>query len=113
MKGLGNINNLLSQAKQAQEKMVKIQEELKHKTIDASSGGGMVKVTVNGEGQLLSLTINPEVVDAKDVDMLQDLIAAAVNEGVRLSREMASHEMSKVTGGISLPPGMSKMFGGG
>ncbi len=112
MKGLGNINALLSQAKQVQEKMARIQEELKTKTVEAGAGGGMVAVKVNGDGQLLSLKVDPEVVDAQDVEMLEDLIVAAVNEGLRQAKEMANEEMAKVAGGMNVP-GLSQMFGGG
>ena len=112
MKGLGNINALLSQAKQMQEKMARIQEELKTKTVEASAGGGMVTVKVNGEGQVISLKIDPEVVDAKDVEMLEDLIVAAANEGLRQAKEMMSEEMAKIAGGLNIP-GLSQMLGGG
>ncbi len=111
MKGLGNMSALLSQAKQAQEKMAKIQEELKGKVVEASAGGGMVTVKVNGEGQVLSLKIDPEVVDAKDVEMLEDLIVAAVNEGLRQAKDMMSEEMARVAGGMNIP-GLSQMLGG-
>ncbi len=111
MKGLGNMGNLLAQAKQAQEKMAKIQEELKTRTVEASAGGGMVTVTVNGEGQVLSLKIDPEVVDSQDAEMLEDLIVAAVNEGLRQAKEMMSAEMAKVAGGLNIP-GLSQMLGG-
>lgn len=112
MKGLGNINALLSQAKQAQEKIARIQKELKTKVIEASAGGGMVTVKVNGEGQLLSLKIDPEVVDTKDVEMLEDLIISAVNEGLHQAKEIMSEELARVAGGLSIP-GLSEMFGGG
>lgn len=112
MKGLGNIGNLLTQAKQAQEKMARVQEELKAKTIEASAGGGMVTVKVNGAGDVLSLKIDPEVVDSQDVEMLEDLIVAAVNEGLRQSKEMMGAEMANVAGGLNIP-GLSQMLGGG
>ncbi len=112
MKGLGNIGNLLSQAKQVQEKMAKIQEELKTRTVEASAGGGMVTVKVNGEGQVLSLKIDPEVVNSQDAEMLEDLIVAAVNEGLRQAKEMMSAEMAKIAGGLNMP-GLSQMLGGG
>lgn len=112
MKGLGNIGNLLSQAKQTQEKMAKIQEELRTKTVEASAGGGMVTVKVNGEGEVLSLKIDPEVVDSQDVEMLEDLIMAAANEGLRQAKEMMNAEMAKVAGGLNIP-GISQMLGGG
>ncbi len=111
MKGLGNMNALLSQAKQAQEKMAKIQQELKGKVVEASAGGGMVTVKVNGEGELLSLKVDPEVVNAQDVEMLEDLVVAAVNEGLRQAKDMMSEEMARVAGGMNIP-GLSQMLGG-
>jgi hypothetical protein len=98
-----NIGNIVKQAKKMQEKMGRLQEELALKTIEAQSGGGMVKVTVNGKFEIVSLKIEKEVVNPEDIDMLQDLIAAAVNEGIRKSQEMASSEMAKITGGLNLP----------
>ncbi len=111
MKGLGNMSALLSQAKQAQEKMAKIQEELKGKVVEASAGGGMVTVKVNGEGELLSLKMDAEVVNAQDVEMLEDLVVAAVNEGLRQAKDMMSEEMARVAGGMNIP-GLSQMLGG-
>lgn len=111
MKGLGNMNALLSQAKQAQEKMAKIQQELKGKVVEASAGGGMVTVKVNGEGELLSLKMDPEVVNAQDVEMLEDLVVAAVNEGLRQAKDMMSEEMARIAGGMNIP-GLSQMLGG-
>lgn len=112
MKGLGNIGNLLSQAKEIQEKMAKVQGELKTKTVEASAGGGMVTVKVNGEGEVLSLKVDPEVINAQDVEMLEDLIVAAVNEGLRRAKEMMSAEMAKIAGGLNIP-GLSQMLDGG
>jgi len=106
MKGLGNMSALLSQAKQAQEKMAKIQEELKGKVVEASAGGGMVTVKVNGEGELLSLKMDAEVVNAQDVEMLEDLVVAAVK-----AKDMMSEEMARVAGGMNIP-GLSQMLGG-
>ena len=99
-KGFGNI---MKQAKVMQERLGKIQEELANKTVDASSGGGMITTVVNGKQELISIKIDPEVVDPNDVEMLQDLIVAAVNEGIKRSQEMMAEEMSKVTGGINIP----------
>jgi hypothetical protein len=93
----------MKQAKKMQERMVRLQEELEQKTVAASAGGGMVNVVVNGKFELLSLTIEKEVVNPEDVDMLQDLIIAAVNEGVRKAQEMAASEMAKITGGMNIP----------
>jgi DNA-binding YbaB/EbfC family protein len=98
-----NMNNIVKQAKKIQEKIAKIQEELENKTVEASSGGGMVSVIINGKHELISLKIEKEVVNSEDVDMLQDLIIAAVNEGMRKAQEMISTEMSQVTGGLNIP----------
>ena len=98
-----NFGNIMKQAKKMQERMVRLQEELGQKTVAASAGGGMVNVVVNGKFELLSLTIESEVVNPEDIDMLQDLIIAAVNEGVRKAQEMAASEMAKITGGMNIP----------
>jgi DNA-binding YbaB/EbfC family protein len=93
----------MKQAQKLQEKMAKVQEELAAKTVEATSGGGMVKAVVNGKFEMVSIRIEKDVVNPNDIDMLQDLIVAAVNEGVRKAQEMASAEMAKVTGGMKLP----------
>jgi DNA-binding YbaB/EbfC family protein len=98
-----NMNNIVKQAKKIQEKIAKVQEEMENKTVEASAGGGMVSVTINGKNELLSLRIEKEVVNPEDVDMLQDLIIAAINEGMRKAQEMVAAEMSKVTGGLNIP----------
>ncbi|HLZ19652.1 MAG TPA: YbaB/EbfC family nucleoid-associated protein [Smithellaceae bacterium] len=98
-----NIGNIMKQAKKMQEKISHLQQELETKTVEAQAGGGMVRVVVNGKFEIVSLKIEKDVVNPEDVEMLQDLIAAAVNEGVRKSQEMASSEMSKITGGLSIP----------
>ena len=98
-----NINNIMKQAKKMQEKIGKLQQELENKTIEAQAGGGMVRVIVNGKFEIVSLKIEKEVVNPEDIEMLQDLIVAAVNEGIRKSQEMASSEMGKITGGLSIP----------
>ncbi len=100
MKGF---SDLVKQAQNLQAKMAKLQEELSQKEIEASAGGGMVLAVVNGRQELVSLTIDPEVIDPQEKDMLQDLIIAAVNEAVSRSREMVQSEMSKLTGGIQIP----------
>jgi DNA-binding YbaB/EbfC family protein len=100
MKGLGK---MMKQAQQLQSKMFKLQEELAEKTVETSSGGGMVKVVANGKQQLVSIQIEQEVVDPEDVEMLQDLILAAVNDALTKAQEMVSEEMSKLTGGMSIP----------
>jgi len=100
MKGMGN---MMKQAQQLQSKMMKLQEELADKTVESSSGGGMVKVTANGRQQITSIQIEQEVVDPDDVEMLQDLVLAAVNDALAKSQEMVSSEMSKLTGGLNIP----------
>lgn len=98
-----NIQNIMKQAKKMQEKMARLQEELETKTVEAQAGGGMVRVTVNGKYEIVALKIEKDVVNPEDIEMLQDLIAAAVNEGIRKSQEMAQAEMSKITGGLAIP----------
>ena len=98
-----NIGNIMKQAKKMQERMARIQQELETKTVEAQAGGGMVQVVVNGRFELVSIKIEKEVVNADDIEMLQDLVAAAVNEGIRKAQEMASTEMAKITGGLSIP----------
>jgi len=83
--------------------MAKLQEELGEKTIETSSGGGMVSVVANGKQEIVSIKIDPEVVDAEDVEMLQDLVLAAVNDALAQAKQMATEEMSKLTGGVSIP----------
>ena len=100
MKGMGN---MMKQAQQLQSKMMKLQEELADRTVESSSGGGMVKVTANGRQQVLSIQIEKEVVDPDDVEMLQDLILAAVNDALAKAQEMVSSEMGKLTGGLNIP----------
>jgi hypothetical protein len=93
----------MKQAKKMQEQMGKIQEELETKTVEAQAGGGMVRVVVNGKFNVVSIKIEKEVVNPEDMEMLEDLILAAVNEGVRKAQEMASQEMAKITGGLGIP----------
>ena len=100
MKGMGNI---MKQAQKMQAKMIKIQEELAEKTVEASVGGGVVKVVASGKQQIMGIEIEKEVVDPDDVDMLQDLILAAVNDALAKSQEMAQEEMAKITGGMNIP----------
>jgi DNA-binding YbaB/EbfC family protein len=103
MKGLGNITQLMKQAKDMQARMAQIQEELEKRQYEASSGGGMVVATVNGRQEILSLRIEREVVKPEDIGMLQDLIISAVNQALRVARESAQEDLSKLTGGLSLP----------
>ncbi|MFO7570053.1 MAG: YbaB/EbfC family nucleoid-associated protein [Smithellaceae bacterium] len=98
-----NIGNIMKQAKKMQEKIGQMQQELETRTVEAQAGGGMVRVLVNGKFELVSLAIEKDVVNPDDIDMLQDLIAAAVNEGIRKAQEMASSEMAKITGGLGIP----------
>lgn len=100
---MGNMGKMMKQVQKMQADMAKLQEELGQKTVEASSGGGMVKVVANGKQEVLSIQINPEAVDPEDVEMLQDMILAAVNEALRQSQEMVAREMSKITGGINIP----------
>jgi DNA-binding YbaB/EbfC family protein len=103
------LKNIMDQAQKLQDEMGKIQEESRKKIVTAQSGGGMVSVTVNGAFEVLSLTIEKDVVDPEDIEMLQDLIIAAVNEGLRRAQDMMSEDMGKVTGGLQLP-GLNEMF---
>jgi DNA-binding YbaB/EbfC family protein len=100
MKGMGN---MMKQAQKLQSKMLKLQEELAEKTVETTSGGGMVKVVANGRQQIVSIQIEEEIIDPDDVEMLQDLILAAINDALAKSQEMVSEEMSKLTGGINIP----------
>ena len=109
MKGIPNMGNLMKQAQQFQTKMAKLQEELGQKTVEASSGGGMVTVVVNGQQEIVSIKIDREVVDPEDIDMLQDLILAAINDGLTRAKNMVNEEMGKLTGGLNMPniPGLT------
>ena len=109
MKGKPNMGNLLKQAQQLQTKMARLQEELEEKTVEASSGGGMVTAVVNGRQEILSINIEPEVINPDDQEMLQDLILAAINDGLTKARNMVNEEMGKLTGGMNLPniPGLT------
>lgn len=98
-----NMGKLMKQAQQLQEKMNKLQEEMADKTVEATAGGGMVKAVANGKQQIVSISIEKEVVDPEDVEMLQDLIVAAVNEALTRAQSMVSEEMNKLTGGMNIP----------
>ena len=98
-----NMNNLLKQAQQMQTKMTALQKELESRELGTSSGGGMVKVKVNGKQEILDLVIDKECVDPSDVEMLQELVKTAVNQAVKESQDMVSDAMSKVTGGLNIP----------
>ena len=98
-----NMNNMLKQAQKMQQDMLKAQQEIEEKEIEASSGGGAVTVKVSGKKELISIKLSPEVVDPDDIEMLEDLIIAAVNEGMRKADEESAREMSKFTGGMNIP----------
>ena len=100
MKGMGN---MLKQAQKLQAKMLRMQDELAEKTVESSSGGGMVKVVADGRQRVRSISIEREVIDPDDVDMLQDLVLAAVNDALNKAQEMVSSEMTKLTGGMNIP----------
>ncbi len=97
------LGDIMREAQRLQAEMLKLQEEAKKKTVEATAGGGMVTVTASGAGELVSLKIEKEVVNPDDVEMLQDLIIAAVNEALRRAQEMVNEEMSKLTGGLQIP----------
>jgi DNA-binding YbaB/EbfC family protein len=98
-----NISDMMAQAKEFQKKMGDMQEELATKNVTGSAGGGMVTATMNGRGELVGLVLEPGIVKADEVDMLQDLIVAAVNDGARKAAELGKGEMSKLTGGLNIP----------
>jgi hypothetical protein len=104
--GMNNMQGMMKKVQKMQAEMVKLQEELKTRTIETTSGGGAVTLVVNGKKELESIKIDPAAVDPEDVEMLQDLIVTAVNDGMRKIDEMTEKEMSKVTGGMKLPGGM-------
>ncbi|GAA0407293.1 YbaB/EbfC family nucleoid-associated protein [Paenibacillus motobuensis] len=100
---MNNMNQMMKQVKKMQEQMLKAQEELATKTVDGSAGGGVVTVQVNGHKKVLSVNIKPEAVDPDDVEMLQDLILAAVNDALGKAEELANQDMGKFTGGMKIP----------
>ena len=102
------MGNLMKQAQQFQNRMAKLQEELGEKTVEASAGGGMVTVVANGRQEIVSVEIDPEVVDPEDVEMLKDLVLAAVNDALSRAKNMVNEEMGKLTQGLNLPniPGL-------
>lgn len=98
-----NIGGMLKQAQKLQSDMIKMQEELAEKVVEASSGGGMVTSKVNGKQELISIAIDKNVVNPEDLEMLQDLIVASVNEALNKSKDLINSEMSKLTGGLNIP----------
>jgi DNA-binding YbaB/EbfC family protein len=103
MLGRGGMGNIMKQAQMMQKRMAQMQEELEERRIEASAGGGMVTAVVSGKQQLISLTIDPKAVDPDDVEMLQDLVVAAVSEALKESQKLAQEEMAKITGGMNIP----------
>ena len=101
-----NMNQMLKQVQQMQAEMMKAQEGLKDEIVEASAGGGMVTVKITGELEIKELTIDPEAVDPEDVEMLQDMVLAAVNEAVRSAQELAANKMQQATGGLGGPGGL-------
>jgi len=105
----GGLGNMMKQVQQMQAKMQQMQDELAKLEVEGTSGGGMVKVVSNGKNEIVSITIDPEVVDKDDVEMLQDLIAAAVNQARQKVQEVQQEQMSSITGGLNIP-GMNLPF---
>ncbi|MBU0755997.1 MAG: YbaB/EbfC family nucleoid-associated protein [Planctomycetes bacterium] len=103
MSGLGDFSNLLKQAQKMQKEIARIQEDLKDRVVEGTAGGGMVKSHVNGKGELLSIKIDPSVVDPEDVELLEDLVTAAVKQGLKNSKDLQDKELSGLTGGLGLP----------
>jgi DNA-binding YbaB/EbfC family protein len=103
MLGRGGMGNIMKQAQMMQKRMAQMQQELEERRIEASAGGGMVTAVVSGKQQLISLTIDPKAVDPNDVEMLQDLVVAAVSEALKQSQKLAQEEMGKITGGMNIP----------
>jgi len=106
MGNMGNMAGMMKKVQKMQNEMKKMQDELKKKTVDVTAGGGAVKITMNGEKQVQALTIDPAAVDPEDVEMLQDLLAAAFNEATKKVDDMMAAEMGKLTSGLGLPPGL-------
>jgi DNA-binding YbaB/EbfC family protein len=111
MFGKDGLGGLLGQAQKMREEFQRIQDGLSEKTAEGSAGGGMVKVVVNGKNEVLSVTLDPEMMKLQDRDMLQDLIRAGVNEAIKSSKQMVSDEMGKLTGGLGPLASMLKGFG--
>lgn len=98
-----NFGKMMKQVQQAQAKMAEVQEELKHETVEASAGGGMVRVVMSGDLQVKNVVIDPAAVDPDDVELMQDMVAAAVNEALRSAQELGAQKMSAITGGMNVP----------
>ncbi len=102
----GKMGKMLKQMQKAQSQIMKMQEELGNKTVEATSGGGAVRAVVKGNKELVELQIDPELLQEEDVEMLQDLVIGAVNEALRKAEQMVNDEMQKITGGLGLPPNL-------
>ena len=100
---MGGMGNLMKQAQKMQSKIVKIQEEMAEKTIEGSAGGGMVTAVANGKQEIVSIKLEPEVVNPEDMEMLEDMVVAAVNDALKKSQEMVAEAMSQITGGMNIP----------
>lgn len=103
MKGKGGLGNMMKQFQKMQAQMEQIQQDLENETVEGTSGGGMVKVVANGKQDVVEIIIDPEVVDPEDVEMLQDLIVAAVNQAKQKAAELQAERMSALTGGLNIP----------
>jgi hypothetical protein len=103
LKGIGGMTNLLKQAQKVQAEMARLQEELKDRVVEGTSGGGMVTAMVNGQQEVVAIKIDPEVARGEEVEMLEDLVVAAVNQAMKKSRELLQEEMKKITGGLNIP----------
>jgi DNA-binding YbaB/EbfC family protein len=106
MGNMGNMAGMMKKVQKLQADMAKLQEELKARTLETTVGGGAVKVVVTGEKQIQSIKIDPSAVDPEDIEMLEDLIMAAINDAIKKVDDMMAQEMGKLTGGLNLPPGM-------
>ncbi len=104
----GNMGQMMKQVQKMQKQIQQLQEELEERTVEATAGGGVVRVVVNGRQEVVSVELEPEVVDPDDVEMLQDLVIAATNEALRNAQDMVNKEMAKITGGLNIPglPGL-------
>lgn len=103
VKGVGNLGDLFAQAQQLQERLAKAQEDLAKLTVEASAGGGMLTVRMNGKLEVLSVSIDPQVISSGDVEMLEDLVKAAMNQAIRKAQQAVAEAMQKITGGLKIP----------
>lgn len=102
-KGFGNMSNMMKQAQKLQAKIFRVQEEMAEKTVEGSAGGGMVVAVANGKQEIVSVKIDSEVINPDDVEMLEDLVTAAVNDALKRAQQMVSEEIGKITGGMNIP----------